>query len=94
LTIAFDVSTKKLHADRSSSTTSEFLSFEHVSGEYFVVTAKIIGDLNALFPEMYPAEFRIGADGKVKEVGIRWEQEMGEEKIWLRRVDRKSNHEG
>jgi hypothetical protein len=43
---------------------------------------------------MYPAEFRIGADGKVKEVGIRWEQEMGEEKIWLRRVDRKSSQKG
>jgi hypothetical protein len=76
-----------LHADRSSSTAPEYLSFEHVSGEYFVVTAKIIGDLNALFPDMYPAEFRIGANGRVKEIGIRWEQEMGEEKIWLIRVD-------
>jgi hypothetical protein len=74
-----------LHADRSSSTAPEYLSFEHVS----VVTAKIIGDLNALFPDMYPAEFRIGANGKVKEIGIRWEQEMGEEKIWLIRVDLK-----
>jgi hypothetical protein len=50
---------------------------------------KIIGDLNPLFPEMYPAEFWIDADGKVKEVGIRWEQEMGKKKIWLRRVDPK-----
>jgi hypothetical protein len=76
-----------LNADRSSSTSPEYLSFKHVSGEYFVVTANIVGDLNALFPQIYPAEFRIGADGKVKQVGIQWEQEMGEEKIWLRRVD-------
>lgn len=78
-----------MHADRSSSTAAEYLSFEHVSGEYFVVTANIVGDLNALFPQIYPAEFRIGFDGKVKQVGIGWEQEMGEDKVWLGRLDSK-----
>jgi len=87
LTISLDVSTKTLHADRSSSTCPEHMSFEHVSGEFFVVTSNIVGDLNALFPQTYKSEFRIGADGKVEQVGIRWEEEMGEEKIWLRRVD-------
>ncbi|KAE8450774.1 hypothetical protein EG329_005687 [Mollisiaceae sp. DMI_Dod_QoI] len=89
LTIFFDSSTKGLRAERSGSTNLESMSFEHVSGEYFLITANVVGDLNALFPQIYPAEFRIGADGKVGQVGIRWEEEMGEEKIWLRRVDSK-----
>ena len=58
-----------------------------MSGEFFLITSKIVGDFNALFPETYPAEFKVGADGTVREVGIRWEKEMGEEKIWLKRVD-------
>jgi hypothetical protein len=62
------------------------MSFEHVSGEYFLITSKFMGDLNALFPEIYPAEFRVGVDGEVKQVGIRWEEQMGEDKIWLTRV--------
>ena len=47
-------------------------------------------DFGALLPDVYPAEFRIGEDGKVSEVGIGWEEEMlgkEEEKIWLRRVE-------
>lgn len=87
LTIYFDPSTKDLHADRSGSLMPEHLCFKHVSGDYFLITSHGIGDLNALFPQNYPAEFRISADGKVEQVGIRWEEEMGEDKIWLKRVD-------
>ncbi|KAH8821993.1 putative penicillin-binding protein [Xylogone sp. PMI_703] len=87
LTISFDISSESLQADRSSSTNSEYMNFEHVSGEHFLVRANVSGDLNELFPQIYPVEFRIGANGKVKQVGIRWEPEMGEEKIWLERVD-------
>lgn len=72
-------------------TCSQELTFEHASGDYFVVIAKHLGDFGALFPDVYPAEFRIGVDGKVSEVGVGWEEEMlgrkeGEEKIWLRRI--------
>lgn len=79
----------QLRADRIEQTLPQQLAFEHVSGDYFVVRAKHISDFGALFPDVYPAEFRIGTDGKVKEVGIGWEEAMmgtKEEKIWLKRV--------
>lgn len=79
---------KILRADRSGSTFPEYLVFEHVSGEYFLVTAHGVGGFNTLFPQFYPAEFRIGADGKVEQVGIRWEEAMGVKKIWLTRIDK------
>jgi hypothetical protein len=83
LIICYDASAKTLLADRKSSTNAEYLRFEHVSGEFFVVTANIVGDLNALFPQIYKAEFRVGADWMTRSVGIRWEEEMREEMIWL-----------
>ncbi|KUJ14891.1 putative penicillin-binding protein [Mollisia scopiformis] len=89
LTIYFDDSTKTLHADRSKSTWPEYFTFEHVSGEFFIIVTKAVGDYHALFPQVYPAEFRIRADGRVRQVGIRWEETMGEEKIWLDRVEDK-----
>ena len=79
-----------MRADRTDQILPQQLAFEHVSGEYFIVKSKHVEDFGALFPDVYPAEFRIGADGKVSEVGIGWEKEMlgkEEEKIWLRRVE-------
>lgn len=62
------------------------LIFEHVSGEFFIARSKAVMDFGALFDDVYPVEFRIGADGKVRDVGIGWEENMNGEKIWLRRV--------
>lgn len=86
LTVALDVSTNTLYANRSSSIFPEYMTFEHVSGGYFLIRSEVTGDLNELFPQVYPAEFRIDSSGQVKQVGISWEPEMGEEKIWLTRV--------
>ena len=72
----------RLRADRSFTTFPQVLSFEHVSGEYFVVNNVQEG---LLVPNVYPAEFRLGADGRVADLGIGWEEEMKGERIWLKR---------
>jgi hypothetical protein len=69
----------------------EQLTFEHVSGEFFVARSKHLEDFGALFDDVYPVEFKKGADGRVKEVGVGWEESMGKEKIWLERVANNSN---
>jgi hypothetical protein len=75
-----------LRADRTQTIWVQKLAFEHASGEFFSARAKADGDFGALFDDVYPEEFRVGADGRVKEVGVGWEESMGEEKIWFRRV--------
>jgi hypothetical protein len=77
-----------LRADRVEVTWPEHLTFEHVSGEYFVIRSDWDGDFGAYFPETYAAEFRIGADGAVESLGITWEEKMEGEKIWLQRVQK------
>lgn len=66
---------------------AQMLIFEHVSGEFFVARSKSIIDFGALYDDVYPVEFRIGSDGRVREVGIGWEPAMEDDKIWLRRVE-------
>ena len=66
--------------------------FNHVSGEYFYVLAYM--DVhNGTVPlddplqvEALKTEFRIGVDGHVSEFGARIEPEMGDEKIWFKKV--------
>ncbi|PWY87986.1 beta-lactamase/transpeptidase-like protein [Aspergillus sclerotioniger CBS 115572] len=84
--IYFDQSEGVLRADRASATWPEFLKFKHVNGEHFIIVAKHIGDLGALFPEVYEAEFRIGEKGKPTALGVAWEATM-KEKIWFPRSD-------
>jgi len=76
-----------LKADRTETTWPEHMEFEHVTRDFFVITSNWRGDFAAYYPDKYPAEFRIGAANKVSEVGIGWEASMGNEKIWLKRVD-------
>jgi hypothetical protein len=57
-----------------------------MSGNYFLVRVDTHYAWGVLAPDAYPAEFRFGPDGKVCEVGIGWEPDMGEKKIWLKRV--------
>jgi len=79
-------STHRLRTDRSQNILHEKLTFEHVSSEFFVARSKHLEDFGALFDDVYQVEFKIGADGRVKEVGVGWEEGMGKEKIWLQRV--------
>jgi hypothetical protein len=56
-----------------------------VSGEYFIARSAHVWVFGILYEDVHAVEFRIGADGNVYEMGIRWEVEMGDDKIWLRR---------
>lgn len=69
------------------------LDFEHVSGKLFMVhiiksyTYQI--DSFKTDPERHSVtqgEFRIGEDGKVKALGVLLKPEMGEEKIWFKKL--------
>ncbi|KAI4207063.1 MAG: hypothetical protein LQ346_000781 [Caloplaca aetnensis] len=68
------------------------LSFLHVSGEFFVVQGypDMPGeevDMDPLQVLLLKAEFRAGEDGRVTEFGASLEPQMGEEKIWFRKVE-------
>ena len=66
---------------------------EHVTGEFFLVRVRMYTDKVPLSGKYSPwldsamkAEFKIGEDGTVLELGVLIEPEMGEEKIWFKRV--------
>ncbi|OQE46925.1 hypothetical protein PENCOP_c001G05380 [Penicillium coprophilum] len=73
---------KKLHANRTSPTTACSLTFEHVIGDYFIATMHVVGAETVI-----PAEFSPGPEGKPRSVGIGWEPRLGNNKIWMRKVD-------
>ncbi|MCJ1469292.1 hypothetical protein MMC07_007925 [Pseudocyphellaria aurata] len=69
------------------------LDFQHVSGEFFVVhdadAYTYEADQGGSRPGLHQlekAEFRIGENGTVKEMGIALEPAMGDEKIWFQRL--------
>ncbi|KAJ5625411.1 hypothetical protein N7510_001720 [Penicillium lagena] len=74
-----------LRANRDQTTLPEILRFKHASGDFFIAESEQDGDNGALYPSVYPVEFRIGAADTVIAMGIGWETEM-EGKIWLDRV--------
>ncbi|MDI1493474.1 MAG: hypothetical protein OHK93_005264 [Ramalina farinacea] len=66
---------------------------EQVTGEFFFVRVRMYTDEVPLSGKYSPwlditmkAEFKIGEDGTVLELGVLIEPEMGEEKIWFKRV--------
>ena len=66
--------------------------FEHISGEFFIGRAYFVQGMeqpdlhDPLHVQLTKVEFRMGEDGRVKEVGALLEPMMGEEKIWFRKV--------
>lgn len=69
------------------------IRFTHVSGEYFVVYIR--SDEETRLPDDYEpardfilkAEFRLGENGRVKELGLLLEPEMGDDMIWYTKVE-------
>lgn len=65
----------------------------HVSGEYFVAYVRSEeetrppGDYEPSRDSVLKAEFRLGENGGVKELGLLLEPEMGEDLIWYTKVD-------
>ncbi|OJJ42032.1 hypothetical protein ASPZODRAFT_20841 [Penicilliopsis zonata CBS 506.65] len=73
----------KLRANRTHCTTDCSLTFENVTGDYFIAKVHVVGAETVV-----PAEFSLSSDGKPKSVGIGWEPRMGKDrKIWMRKVD-------
>lgn len=69
------------------------IDFTHISGENFVIYIQAYGktrkphDYEPMRDSVSKAEFRLGQDGKVKELGLGLEEEMGDEKIWFTKVE-------
>lgn len=70
------------------------LSFQHISGEYFLIYVRLFSTETEIAPDdneietdgLSKAEFRLGEDGKVQELGVLLEPEMGEGKIWFKKT--------
>lgn len=77
------------------------MTFQHISGEYFLLYIRWFSTEAWTGPDHFEsgtdmvtkAEFRLGEDGQVKEMGVFVEPEMGEHKIWFRKA-RTANSDG
>ncbi|KAK1827699.1 beta-lactamase/transpeptidase-like protein [Podospora conica] len=80
-----------LKADRSDFTWQLTAEFKHVSGEYWVMCARLAKAPNAIvFVDIAAVEFRVGINGKVESMGVEWRDtwtEGIEELVWYDRVD-------
>ena len=70
------------------------LSFQHISSEYFLLYVRWFStsarsttssDFDIETDTVSKAEFRLGEDGQVEEMGVLLEPEMGGAKIWFRK---------
>lgn len=65
------------------------IELEHISGDDFLGRMKSIDNpATDLFAgaSFWPAQFRIGANGKPKDFGARIEKDMGDQKLWFERI--------
>lgn len=83
--------TQSLHI-KATRTLPSVLDFQHVSGEYFILFGHMDihdGEVDMNDPlqiDTFKAEFRLGEDGEVCAFGAALEAEMGEEKIWFKKI--------
>jgi hypothetical protein len=76
----------QLHIDRKDVTWKMVMDLEHVSGDHFIAWTDSLTAPAGSFKTAISTEFRLGVDGTVTEFGARMEEEMGEDKIWFKRV--------
>ena len=77
-------------------------SFQHVSGEYFLVFVRWLSaegrtppdDFILATDQLSKAEFRLGEDGRVKEMGVMLDAEMGDAKIWFQKETEVAKRDG
>lgn len=69
------------------------MTFQHMSGEFFLLYIRWFSTEARIRPDDFEigtdmvtkAEFRLGEDGQVKDMGLLVEPEMGEDKIWFKK---------
>lgn len=84
--LVLEVQDGKLQADCSDRTLRSRLIFEHVSGNDFVAEIQgLLGDKWRM-----KAEFIFDEGGHVKSLGVAFVPEMEDEKIWFRKVERRT----
>ena len=82
-----------LHTDSYMLSGPVSIDFTHASGEYFVIYIRVLeetrqpGDYEPVRDMVSKAEFRLGENGEVKELGLRLQPEMGDDKIWFTKVE-------
>ena len=77
---------KVLHMDVYNRALPFVMDFEHVSGEYYLAYGSLIkSDGSRQMVEVTKAEFQLNQAGKVAQMGIAIELEMGEDKIWFQK---------
>jgi hypothetical protein len=80
-----------LKADRTDFTWQTSTRFEHVSGEYWIMSSWVTrapGEM--LFLDVAAVEFQIGVDGRASKVGVEWRDTPSgivDGMIWYERVD-------
>lgn len=74
--------TEVLFADAKDRTWPFTITLKHITGEYW--TAALIGRFE---PDVQRAEFRLGEDGKVNELGIAMDRATPEHLFWFKKVD-------
>ncbi|KAB8258845.1 beta-lactamase/transpeptidase-like protein [Aspergillus pseudonomiae] len=86
LELRVDIDGFGLVADRLTCEVPIVILMEHVSGEFWLASLRERNQ-DPRDNERVRAEFRIGVNGLVSEVGIDLEPEMSGEKIWFQRTD-------
>jgi CubicO group peptidase (beta-lactamase class C family) len=81
-TLAVEYKDGKLQIDATDRTWRFMLSLEHVSGEFFVGETFDVDTHNR---DRMRAQFRLGADGRARSLGVEFVEEMENEMIWFER---------
>ncbi|KAF4627692.1 hypothetical protein G7Y89_g10462 [Cudoniella acicularis] len=88
--LAVELKEGKLVINAGDRTWRMWCEFEHVSGEFFVLNARDVASSDL---ERRKAEFRLSADGVVRELGVDWSEDM-DELIWFRRTSKINDSNG
>ena len=80
-----EATAKVLTATATQRTWPYSIEMQHATSEHFV--AHFRSGNGVVIKRLAKAEFRIGADGKVSEVGIGIEEGMPEHKIWFKKIE-------
>jgi Beta-lactamase/Domain of unknown function (DUF3471) len=81
-TLTVEYKDSKLEVDATDRTWRFKMSLEHVSGEFFVAEKF---DVDNHYKERIRAQFRLGADGTPRSLGVEFVEEMSDEMIWFQR---------